>query len=464
MPLSLGTEARSLRVAIIGAGPAGFFAADALLKREDLSCSIDIFNKFPTPHGLVREGVAPDHQKIKNVIRIFDRTASHAGVRYLGNVTFGEDVTHDDLMQYYDQVVYAVGAQADRRLGIPGEDLEGSSPATIFVGWYNAHPDYCDLNFDLSGPTVVVVGNGNVAVDVARVLVRSRDELATTDIADDALADLRECGITEVVMLGRRGPAQGKFTSVELKEFGALDGVDVIVDPADLELDPDSEAALSDNKVARKNVEILREFATREPASEDRRIVLRFLASPVEILGEDGQVTGVRIERNRLVREPNGYIRSEGTGEFSTIETNLVLRSVGYRGIPLPGVPFDEKRNIIRNVGGRVVDDDGTPLPGEYVVGWAKRGPSGIIGTNKPDAVATVDAMMEDLPSIAPVDETRRDPDAILQLLQERGVDVVTFEDWKRLDDYEVECGEAEGRPRVKVPRVAEMMQVIRDG
>ena len=241
---SLGTDDRPLRVAIIGAGPAGFFAAEALLKRSDLVCSIDIFNRFPNPHGLVREGVAPDHQKIKTVIRIFDRIASTENVRYFGNGTFGGDITRDELKPYCDQIVYAVGAQSDRRLDIPGEDLEGSAPATVFVGWYNAHPDYCDLEFDLSGPRVVVIGNGNVAVDVARVLVRSRDELALTDISDDALEALQTCGIREVVMLGRRGPAQGKFTSVELKEFGALEGVDVVVDPADLELDPDSEASL----------------------------------------------------------------------------------------------------------------------------------------------------------------------------------------------------------------------------
>ena len=451
-----------MRVAVIGAGPAGFFAAEALLKRNDLACSIDIFNKFPSPHGLVREGVAPDHQKIKSVIRIFDRTAGNENVRYLGNVTFGEDITRDDLKSYYDQIVYAVGAQADRRLGIPGEDLEGSAPATMFVGWYNAHPDYCDLEFDLSGPRAVVIGNGNVAVDVARVLVRSRDELAATDVSDDALDALRACGIREVVMLGRRGPAQGKFTSVELKEFGVLEGVDVVVDPADLELDPDSEASLESNKVARKNVEILRDFAARETTDGSRRIVFRFCVSPVEILGEDGCVTGVRVERNRLVREPNGYMRSEGTGEFDTIEANLVLRSVGYKGVPVPGVPFDESRAIIRNTGGRVIDDDGAPVPGEYVVGWAKRGPSGIIGTNKPDAVATVEVMVEDLATTRPIEDSKRDPDAILGELRERRIDYVTFADWKTLDAEEIARGAPEGRPRVKVARVEDMMRIIR--
>jgi ferredoxin--NADP+ reductase len=309
-----------------------------------------------------------------------------------------------------------------------------------------------------------VIGNGNVAVDVARVLVRSRDELALTDISDDALEALRACGIREVVMLGRRGPAQGKFTSVELKEFGALEGVDVVVDPADLELDPDSEASLEDNKVARKNVQILRDFAALEPGGMDRRIVLRFCASPVEFLEENGRVSGVRVERNRLVREPNGYMRSEGTGEFETIDTNLVLRSVGYRGVPLPGVPFDESRAIIRNSAGRVLDDADTPVPGEYVVGWAKRGPSGIIGTNKPDSVATVEAMVEDLPVITPIEASKRDPDSIVEELRRRGIDYVSFPDWKQLDSHEVARGEPDGRPRAKVARVEDMMRIIRGG
>ncbi|HEY3230694.1 MAG TPA: FAD-dependent oxidoreductase, partial [Roseiflexaceae bacterium] len=388
MEQRLGTAARPARIAIIGAGPAGFYAAEALLKQPNLACTIDFFNRFPTPFGLVREGVAPDHQSIKAVTRIYDRIAADRRVRYFGNVTFGTDIRHEDLKPLYDQIVYAVGAQADRRMGIPGEDLAGSFPATAFVGWYNGHPDYRDLTFDLSHERAIVVGNGNVAMDVTRILITDPDELAKTDIADHALAQLRESEVREVVMLGRRGPAQAAFTTAELKEFGELAGVRVIVDPADLELDEHSAESLADDKIAAKNVEILRNYAARTNWAGERTIRMCFLVSPVEILGENGQVVAVRIERNRLVMDENGGLRAKGTGIFETIEAGMVLRSVGYRGVPLPGVPFDEASYTITNIAGRVVHStSGDPIPGEYVVGWAKRGPSGVIGTNKPDAV-----------------------------------------------------------------------------
>jgi len=475
--LNLGTEARPLRVAIIGAGPAGFFTTDALLKTPDLACEIDLFNRLPTPYGLVREGVAPDHPSIKRVTGKFDRILEDPAVRFFGNVTFGEDVSLNDLRGIYDQIVYAVGAQSDRRLGIPGEDLAGSCPATSFVGWYNGHPDYRDLEFDLSCGRAVVIGNGNVAVDVARILVTDPEELAATDIADYALAALRESRVREVVMLGRRGPVQAKFTSVELKELGKLAGVDVIVDPAELELDEASAAALEDARVAKKNLAILEEFAAREPTGAPRRLVLRFLTSPAEVLGEGGRVCGLRTERNRLAPQPGGYLQAEGTGRFEEMEAGLVLRSVGYRGVPLPDVPFEERRGTIPNESGRVTrEPEGEVIPGEYVVGWAKRGPSGIIGTNKPDAAATVQAMVEDAaagvlaggqdgatddgspPGGAP---RAHGPDAILALLAERKPDYVAYEDWKVLDAEERARGERVGRPRVKVTRVAEMLEIL---
>jgi ferredoxin/flavodoxin---NADP+ reductase len=459
----LGTEARPLRVAIIGAGPAGFYAAEALLKQKDLVCTIDFFNRFPTPFGLVREGVAPDHQSIKAVTRVYDRIAADTRVRYFGNVTFGVDICHEDIKPLYDQIIYAVGAQSDRRMGIKGEDLAGSAPATAFVGWYNGHPDYRDREFDLSHERAIVVGNGNVAMDVARILITDPQELATTDIADYALEGLRRSKVREVVMLGRRGPAQAAFTNAELKEFGELAGVRVIVDPADLQLDAHSAAELAQDKVAAKNVETLQGFAARADWSGERAIHMRFLVSPVEIIGEDGRVAAVRIERNQLVLDENGGLRAKGTSVFETLDAGLVLRSVGYRGVPLPGVPFDDATYTITNIAGRVVHStSGEPVPGEYVVGWAKRGPSGIIGTNKPDAVSTIAAMVEDLAALPAIADENRDPSKIVALLQRKKPDFVTYSDWKVLDAFETARGSAEGRPRVKVTRVPEMLEIIR--
>jgi ferredoxin--NADP+ reductase len=461
----LGTEARPLRVAIIGAGPAGFYTAEALLKQKNLVCSIDFFNRFPTPFGLVREGVAPDHQSIKNVTRIYDKIAASANVRYFGNVTFGTDIKHEDLVQLYDQIVYAVGAQSDRRMNIPGEDLRGSYPATAFVGWYNGHPDYRDLEFDLSHERVVVVGNGNVAMDVTRILVTDPDELAKTDIADYALERLRASRVREVVMLGRRGPAQAAFTTPELKEFGELAGVDPLVDPADLELDPESAASAADDKTVVRNLELLREYAARTERSAPRRIRMRFLISPIELLGVDGRVTSVVTERNKLVGDRVGGLRAKGTGAFETIEAGMVLRSVGYRGIPLPGVPFDDSTHTIPNVAGRVVrESSGDAVLGEYVVGWIKRGPSGVIGTNKPDAASTVASMVEDLGELAGIADENRDPQRIVALLEQRKPNYVTYAGWRVLDAHETSRGAEQGRPRVKVTSVPEMLDIIQRG
>lgn len=461
MSSSPGTHDQPLRVAVIGAGPAGFFTVEALLK-TDLVCSVDLFNRLPTPYGLVREGVAPDHPSIKKVTAKYDRIASTPGVRYFGNVTFGSDIDRRDLLRHYHQVVYAVGAQADRRLGIPGEDLPGSHPATEFVAWYNGHPDFADRGFDLSHERAVVVGNGNVAVDVARILVTDPAELARTDIADHALEALRASRVREVVMLGRRGPAQGKFTSVELKELGVLAGVDVRVDTADLDLDAASAAAAVADRVARRNLEILRGLAERPPVEGARRLVLRFLASPVEILESDGHAGGVRVERNRLVPGDDGYLRSEGTGVVDTLDTGLVLRSVGYRGTPLPDVPFDSRRHVIPNLAGRVTDGPGGPVvPGEFAAGWIKRGPSGIIGTNKPDAVETVACMFEEVAGGRVREPEAPEPASVNELLDARGVRYVSFEDWRRLDAAETAAGEGQGRPRVKVVPVERMLEIM---
>ena len=461
----LGTEARPLRVAIVGAGPAGFYTAEALLKQKDLVCAVDFFNRFPTPFGLVREGVAPDHQSIKAVTRVYDKVADHPRVRYFGNVTVGEDISRAELLRQYDQVVYAIGAQSDRRMGIPGEDLAGSMPATAFVGWYNGRPDYQHVQPNLEAERVIVVGNGNVAMDVARILVTDHAELAATDIADQALAALQTSKVREVVVLGRRGPAQAAFTNAELKEFGELHGVDCIVSPSDMELDEISAASLATEKIAAKNVDLLRVFAARPPANQPRRIVMRFLTSPVELLDDGaGHVAAVRLERNALVPDGNGGLKAQGTGLFETLPCGMVLRSVGYKGVPLADVPFNAQKATINNIGGRVVDAAGTPLPGEYCVGWIKRGPSGVIGTNKPDAVATVQAMLADLPTLPSVPDAQRDPAAIEALLAERKPDYVEYTGWRVLDVFETARGAEQGRPRIKVTNVAEMLAVIARG
>jgi ferredoxin/flavodoxin---NADP+ reductase len=461
----LATQSQPLRIAIIGAGPAGFYAAETLLKQSDLVLTIDIFNRFPTPFGLVRDGVAPDHQSIKAVVRVFDKILADQRVRFFGNVTYGVDIHHQDLLQFYDQIIYAVGAQADRRMGIAGEEMSNVFPALSFVGWYNGHPDYCDLPIDLSGARAVVVGNGNVAMDVTRMLVLTPEALRKTDIADHALEKLRKSNIREVVLLGRRGAAQAAFTTPEIKELGKLEGVDVVVDPHNIELDPASLADIEADRTARANLECLRGYATRTVHTAPRRITIRFLASPAEIVGVDGRMTGVKIEHNELVVDSNGGLRSKGTGSFEIIEASLILRSIGYRSVPIEGVPFDHATSTINNIAGQVVHPNtGEVVPGEYVVGWAKRGPTGLIGNNKPDSAATVGAMLADLPTLRGIQGDLRDPSRMVALLHERGIDYVTYQDWKILDRYEVATGSEQGRPRVKVTAVPEMMAVIHQG
>ncbi|HZU69671.1 MAG TPA: FAD-dependent oxidoreductase [Ktedonobacteraceae bacterium] len=461
----IATPARPLRVAIIGSGPAGFYAAESLLKKRDIALTIDIFNRFPTPFGLVRDGVAPDHQSIKAVIRVFDKLLADPRVRFFGNVTYGVDIHHKELKQFYDQIIYAIGAQADRRMGIPGEDLPNSYPATSFVGWYNGHPDYRDLPIDLSCERAVVVGNGNVAMDVTRILVLSPQVLEKTDIARYALEKLRESKIREVVVLGRRGAAQASFSTPEIKELGKLEGVDVIVDPKNIELDPASQAVIEEDRTARANVEVLHEYATRAEHTAPRRITLRFLASPVEIIGENGRIKALKIEQNELVVDANGALRAKGTGNYEIIEAGLILRSIGYRSLPIEGVPFDTATSTINNIAGRVVQpSSGEVVPGEYVVGWAKRGPTGLIGNNKPDSAATVESMLQDLSKLEGINDEFRDPSRIEAFLRERGIDYVTYQDWKILDQYEVACGSKLGCPRIKVATVQEMLEVIHQG
>jgi ferredoxin--NADP+ reductase len=451
-----------LRVAIVGTGPSGFYAAEHLLKLHP-GVEIDLIDRLPTPYGLVRGGVAPDHQKIKSVTRIYEKIAANPSVRFLGNVMLGKDLTRDELLRHYHAVIYAVGAPSDRGLGVPGEHLAGSHAATDFVGWYNGHPDYRDQSFDLSQPSVAVIGMGNVAVDVVRVLARTPDELARTDIAEHALEALRHSKVRDIYMIGRRGPVQGAFTNPELKELGEMAGADIDVRPADLELDPGSQAALgsTEDKTPEKNLNTLRHFAAKAKEGKGKTIHLRFLLSPVELKG-DGRVQELVLGHNRLVQAGNGDLKAESAGTTEALAAGLVFRSVGYHGAALPGVAFDPKRGVIPNQAGRVLQPDNAPSTGEYVVGWIKRGPSGVIGTNKPDAVESTDALLADYAGGALPAPPVSDREAITRLLTDRKVQIVSWQDWLRLDAIEKARGEAIGRPRLKFTRVAEMLEAVR--
>ena len=421
-----------LRVAVVGSGPAGFYAAGALLS-ADQPVEVDMIERLPTPWGLVRLGVAPDHPKLKTVSRAFERIAEQPGFRFLGNIELGRDLTHDDLVRLYDAVIYAVGAQTDRRLGIPGEDLPGSWAATELVAWYNGHPDYQQLEFDLDVERAVVIGNGNVALDVARMLALTPEELAPTDATDASIEAIAASSLREIVVVGRRGPAQAAFTTPELQEMGDLAGADVIVDPADLE------GADPKDTNSERNLAVLRDFAAREPTGKPRRVVFRFFHSPVAILGDE-RVEGVDLVCNEL----DANERAVPTDEHETISCGLVFRSVGYHGVELPGVPFDPASGTIPNERGRV-------SPGVYCAGWIKRGPTGVIGTNKKDAAETVETLLED----AAAGRLEPKPDAtaaaVDALLFERGVDVVEYDGWMAIDEAERTAGEKSGRPRVKL-------------
>jgi ferredoxin--NADP+ reductase len=458
-----------VRIAVIGAGPAGFYAAGHLLKDSTGRLEVDMLERLPTPWGLVRSGVAPDHPKIKSVTRVYEKTAAHPRFRYFGNVELGRHVSREELRSHYHAVVYATGAPADRPLGIPGESLPGSWPATEFVGWYNGHPDHPSLELDLSCERAVVIGNGNVALDVARMLTLSHVALARTDIADHALLALRDSAIREVLVAGRRGPAQAAFTNPELLELRELTGAEVVVDPDELAraLAVPGPAV---GRTAEANVRILREFAERSagegvtPAADPdaeapRRIVLRFLLSPVELLPDArGHVGAVRFARNALVPGPDGRLGAQATGELETIPAGLVLRAIGYRGTPLPGVPFDERRGVIPGKQGRVVGPEG-PCPGEYAVGWIKRGPTGVIGTNKKDAQETVDAILEDLAAGRLPEPSDPDPEVLLATLRARQPELVTYAGWSEIDRHERSRGEPAGRPRVKLTRIEELLR-----
>ena len=455
--MSVDSGDAKIRVAVIGSGPAGSYAAGHLLRHSATELHVDLFERLPTPWGLVRAGVAPDHPKIKSVTRVYEKTAEHARLRYFGNVEFGRDLTVEDLRAHYNAIIYAVGTPIDRELGIPGETLERSYAATDFVGWYNAHPDFAEHEFDLRGERAVVIGAGNVALDVARMLMLSERELACTDVADHALAVLARSNIREVLVVGRRGPQQAAFTNPELLELAELSEAEVAVSREDIALcdgleDPGIDA------IARRNDKIVRGYAALAGGEKARRIELRFLLSPIEIHGANA-VEAVTFARNELVASDDGSLRARATAERLTIPAHTVFRAIGYRGTPLPGVPFDEARGVVANAGGRVTDDQGV-RHGEYVVGWAKREPSGVIGTNKKDAADTVERLLEDLGggrllSPAPVSDA-----ALAAYIHDRAPRAVDYAGWVRIDRHELALGAASGRPRVKLTTIAELLAI----
>ncbi|TFV60220.1 NADP oxidoreductase [Mycobacterium sp. PS03-16] len=453
-------QQRPYHVAIVGSGPSGYFAASSLLKSADSSDTardvrVDMLEMLPTPWGLVRSGVAPDHPKIKSISAQFEKTSSDPRFRFFGNIAVGEHVQAEELAERYDAVVYAVGAQSDRSLNIPGEDLPGSVAAVDFVGWYNAHPHFERISPDLSGARAVVVGNGNVALDVARILITDPKALARTDIADHALKSLQPCGVEEVVVIGRRGPLQATFTTLELRELGALEGlgdVDVVVDPADFAdiTDADLEAA---GKTVKQNVKVLRSYADQQPTGASRRIVFRFRTSPIEIKGTD-RVESIVLGRNELV-DDNGRVVAKDTGEREELPAQLVVRAVGYRGVPTPGLPFDERSGTIPHADGRIEG-----RRNEYVVGWIKRGPSGVIGSNKKDSQATVDTLLADLRAAELADFPAQHADELTEWLLSRQPKLVTDDHWQVIDEHERAAGEGAGRPRVKLTSVSELLRI----
>ena len=452
---TLGTPEFPARIAIVGSGPGGFYAAEHLLKPEH-PCLVDMFDRLPTPFGLVRGGVAPDHAKIRNVTKVYEKIAAREGFRFFGNVTIGRDLSVDDLRRHYDAILFSYGAETDRSLGIPGEDLIGSYTATSFVGWYNGHPDHRDCVFDLSGEVAVIIGVGNVAMDVARILAKTADELKATDIASHALDALAESKIREIHVVGRRGAAQAAFTPQELKEMGELSICQPFVSPESLLLNPASASELSENST-RRNVELMNEFAAQPDRGAARRMHFRFLESPLHING-NGRVESIVLGKNRLAGAEPFKQWAEATGESVTLPCDLVFRSIGYRGIPMPGVPFDEKRGLIPNIEGRVQGDGGT-VPGLYVAGWIKRGPTGIIGTNKPDSHDTADRILEDLAGLPFC--PKRAAESIPALLEGRGVRYVSMGDWQKIDAAEQARGADADKPRERFTRIEEMLTVL---
>ena len=460
-----GSADQPLRVAIIGAGPAGFYAADHLLKQDDLNIEVDMYDRLPTPFGLVRHGVAPDHPKIKNVTKVFDRTADNPKFRFFGNVNIGKHLSVDDLKKHYHHIMFTVGAQTDRKLGIPGEDLEGSHSATEFVAWYNGHPDYRDLKFDLSQQTIAIVGMGNVAVDVARVLCRTVEELKQTDIADYALEQLAQSKVKHVVMLGRRGPAQAAFSLPELKELTKMDNAQVRILPEEAKLDDIAQKHLDENPdvTTQKKVDLIQAIAGAADAGKSRDLTIRFLVSPTEVTEKAGRVGGVDIVHNELYLDDRSTPRPRATDKTEHLDCGVIFRSVGYHGVPIAGVPFHAKWGVILNENGRVTDESKQPVTGLYCAGWIKRGPSGLIGTNKGCAIESVQCMLEDAKAGKMLKPTEPTAEAADRCVREHQPACFSYGDWRKLDEHEINLGKEAGRPRVKLTTVDSMLAALRN-
>jgi ferredoxin--NADP+ reductase len=452
-----------LRIAIIGSGPAGFYSVERLFEERDIALEVDMFDRLPTPFGLVRSGVAPDHPKVKSVVHYYHKLAKDPRFRFFGDIEFGTEVTLDSLRQRFHQIVFACGAQADQVLAIPGEKLDGVHSGRQFIAWYNGAPDYSHLSFDLSGSSAVVIGSGNVAADIARMLCRTPDELASTDIADQALQALGDSQISRVTVVGRRGPMQARFSLKSIHELGTLVDAAAETVPQEMELDAVSREGMEADPQKQKVFRALHALAASGDTGKGRSLQLRFLLSPVEILGDQqGRVKAIRCARNELYRRDDGSIRPRQTGEFETLEAGLVFRAVGYRGVSLPGLPFDAEKGVIPNQEGRITDTDSEqPLRGLYVSGWTKRGPHGLIGASKSDARETIDCLLQDARAGRTLQPTKTEPEAVDALLRDRCLAHVTYEDWLTIDRAEQERGSETGRPRVKFTTTDEMYRAL---
>ena len=451
-------------VAIIGSGPSGFYAAEYLLKQENLHIEVDMFDRLPTPYGLVRAGVAPDHQQIKSVSRIFEKLAQNPGFRFWGNVELGKDIQKSEFLKYFDAIIYAVGAQSDRNMNIKGEELRGSYSATEFVGWYNGHPDYRNLEFDFSGKNAAIFGIGNVALDIARILAKSIDELSKTDIAQHALDNLAESKINNIYVITRRGPLQSAFTPAGTKELLVMEEAVAYVKPEELKIEEETKNIISETGDKRliQNLQFLEKISKHDPKQYNKVVQILFRRSPLELYGHNNNVGGIKIIKNELFQDEFGNLKAKATDVSEDIKASLVFRSIGYKVQPLQDVPFDNKKGIIANKDGRVYNLEETNLvENEYVTGWAKRGPSGVIGTNKPDSVETVNLLLDDFKNKTDGKFSDSQQGRIHSWLKSKNLSFVPFNQWKILDDHETDIGKIKDKPREKVTSIEEMLKII---
>lgn len=466
MIVEIGSVSRPLAVAIIGSGPSGFYAAEHLLKQEILNIEVDMFERLPTPYGLVRAGVAPDHQQIKSVQKVYDKVAQNDHYRFWGNVTFGKDLLKSDFLKYFDAIIYAVGAQSDRSMNIKGEELKGSFSATEFVGWYNGHPDYKSLKFDFSGENVVIIGIGNVAIDVARILAKTVKELANTDIAQHALDQLAGSKIKNIYLVARRGPLQSAFTPAGTKGLLNMTEAVAYVNPNELIIEEETKKIIEDTNDKRilQNLKFLDQISTNNPNEYNRVVQFLFRRSPIEIFSTNNKVSGISIVKNELFEDEQGFLNARATDVCENINTHMVFRSIGYKLDAIKDVPHDNRKGIISNINGRVFDSENNKiLKNEYVTGWAKRGPSGVIGTNKPDATETVNYLLEDFKNQKAEKFNKSQAIRIEKWLDNNNINYVPFNKWLILDSYEVESGLSKEKPREKITSVKEMLNIIKE-